>query len=591
MKSRVSVMDGVDTRADGGLVVMPPSVHPNGERYKWERKGNPGKKAPNWAINDERRKSRAPGAGHWVIEALRGVEQGQRNHTCARLAGYYARKGLPIDVATTLLLDWNLGNKPSMSDEEVRRTVASIYKSESERIAESIEIIDDDDTVPEDMPTDRIRPVPLLELLRRPPTEMDWLVKGLIPAKSWGFVAGEPGSGKTWLILDVALALATGRPLFDRFPVPRPRKVLLILAEDDEDAVRQRFVQLIEGHAMLRDWVEDRIQLLVRPGLSLDELREDLELEKLIADEGIDVVIVDPFAEVFHGEENDKAEVQAALSPYSELCDRLGITFILTHHYRKSSAERGHRLATRLRGSSYLVGWRRMLLTLDYKRDWTWVEGELKNARSFDPFGLRWQADEHSFRFVYDATGKEDKASKRIIRYLTEHDDGPPKRQLLSGVGGARETAEAALQRLIDAGVVRVEKDGSAHRHFLVEGRVEGEQAEIPFDVAPRGGDAAPRWGDDSVARGVPLGNATPHDHPDPAEVVSTVVIDWEDGSETTIEVRRRDRDPILWFQEYRQEVWDRYAAWAALDPDTVRDRLAELRRKKSHGWCRPSMN
>lgn len=36
IKNRVGILDGVDIRGDGGYVVLPPSMHPNGNRYEWE---------------------------------------------------------------------------------------------------------------------------------------------------------------------------------------------------------------------------------------------------------------------------------------------------------------------------------------------------------------------------------------------------------------------------------------------------------------------------------------------------------------------------------------------------------------------------
>ena len=52
------------------------------------------------------------------------------------------------------------------------------------------------------------------------PDEPRWLVHGLLPAGALAFIAGPPKAGKTWLALAFSLALASGRPLLDRYAVP-----------------------------------------------------------------------------------------------------------------------------------------------------------------------------------------------------------------------------------------------------------------------------------------------------------------------------------------------------------------------------------
>lgn len=41
MPNRVGVRDGVDVRGDGGCIVLPPSVHPSGRRYRWVKSRSP----------------------------------------------------------------------------------------------------------------------------------------------------------------------------------------------------------------------------------------------------------------------------------------------------------------------------------------------------------------------------------------------------------------------------------------------------------------------------------------------------------------------------------------------------------------------
>ena len=53
--------------------------------------------------------SKAQGDG-WITETLRGVSEGGRNDACARLAGYFFKKGMNADIVEALLMEWNERN-------------------------------------------------------------------------------------------------------------------------------------------------------------------------------------------------------------------------------------------------------------------------------------------------------------------------------------------------------------------------------------------------------------------------------------------------------------------------------------------------
>ena len=59
-----------------------------------------------------------------------------------------------------------------------------------------------------------------------------WLVEDLWGEEAVGVLGGEPKCYKSFLSLDIAVAVASGRPCLRRFAVSHPGRVLLFAAED-----------------------------------------------------------------------------------------------------------------------------------------------------------------------------------------------------------------------------------------------------------------------------------------------------------------------------------------------------------------------
>ena len=80
----------------------------------------------------------------------------------------------------------------------------------------------------------------LLADRRQPPkTIVDGLLhEGMI------LFGGKPKRGKSWLMLDLALSVGTGIPVWRHFAVPEPQPVLYISLEDGRDDVRERLLTI-----------------------------------------------------------------------------------------------------------------------------------------------------------------------------------------------------------------------------------------------------------------------------------------------------------------------------------------------------------
>src|SRR6185312_13093799 len=134
------------------------------------------------------------------------------------------------------------------------------------------------------------------------PERIDWLVEGVIQRGANGVIGAAPRAGKTWLSLDLAIALATSQHCLG-FNVTRPTRVALLSREDPQALTAWRMKRLMCGRGVDTDdylgelWCNSRQQ---SASLALDNPQEMAEITAELQLRKPELVILDVF-NVLHG--------------------------------------------------------------------------------------------------------------------------------------------------------------------------------------------------------------------------------------------------------------------------------------------------
>jgi hypothetical protein len=185
------------------------------------------------------------------------------------------------------------------------------------------------------------------------PQARRWLIEELWADEAVGIVGGEPKCCKSFLALDMAVAVAGGVPCLRRFAAAQTGRVLLFAAEDALHVVRQRLAGIARAADRVLDDLD--IHVITVPSVRLDVDRDRDALTETVSALRPKLLVLDPFVRLHRIDENLSGEVAPLLAYLRELQRRFHVAVVLVHHARKGGAKL--RAGQALRGSSEFHAW------------------------------------------------------------------------------------------------------------------------------------------------------------------------------------------------------------------------------------------
>lgn len=192
-----------------------------------------------------------------------------------------------------------------------------------------------------------------------PVPEREWLVPDLIPARNVTLLYGDGGTGKSLLALQLAVAVALGRAWLG-LPV-KAGKALFPSAEDEEAELHRRLADIVrhEGARLAdlrnltfrslagEDAMLARVEALAGPLVATDLYRE---VDALLEAERPALLVLDTLADMFPGNENDKAQARAFVGMLKRLAIKHDCAVVMLAHPSLSGMATGN-------GTSGNVAW------------------------------------------------------------------------------------------------------------------------------------------------------------------------------------------------------------------------------------------
>lgn len=172
---------------------------------------------------------------------------------------------------------------------------------------------------------------------------MRWLVEDFICRGDIHLLIGEPGIGKSWLTMAMAVAIANGDTMFLGHSIKEHGRVLYVDEENPEDLIYDRFRKLGIDRSTARN-----IRYLNNAGIRLDGSDADVLVEEALDFEP-SLVVLDSLTR-FHTEDENHAGAMAALfhNAIKPLARETGAGVVLIHHANKTDSNSSYK---RSRGS------------------------------------------------------------------------------------------------------------------------------------------------------------------------------------------------------------------------------------------------
>lgn len=279
-------------------------------------------------------------------------------------------------------------------------------------------------------------------LLTEPEPKLEWLIENLWVDKSRGLIAGNPGVGKTWIALDMLMAVASGQMCMGKFPV-KQGACLLVEEEASELNLARRVHALARGRG-LKDSDLTQFFHLTRQFIKIPK---DLkEVFWMIVDNDIKFVVFDSLRRFHSGDENSSTEMQSVLDAFARINALAGVSIVLIHHLSKANDMRPKPLFERLRGSGDLWAWRDCILGVEGEEDsdFATCSFQFRDADAPPPLQVSRVVDDATGAITIQAQGLEEttefaEKAEAILEFMQAQFGSVPKEKIFKFVKGRKQ--------------------------------------------------------------------------------------------------------------------------------------------------------
>jgi hypothetical protein len=314
------------------------------------------------------------------------------------------------------------------------------------------------------------------DLLAEPdPGPTPWLVEGLIVDQAIVAAVGRWKTTKSYALLDLSIAIATGRRAFGRFEIPTAGPVVFINEESGRAALWRRLDALCRGRAIVPSELRGRLLVSANAGVKLDEPGWLDELKRLADQIEPRLFVFDPLARMKAAsrDENKQTDMAVVIEAARALRDHAGAAICFVHHVGHGGGN--------MRGSSDLesfwetrLTWEREGQSLDVD-----LRSEHREAEAGPPVRYRISWDGATSTMRFDAG---DPSAPTLAERILEYLEGHPKskaREIASGIDVRGTDVDREIARLVETDKVdksrsgRLDKVGRAIRDevYSVAGR------------------------------------------------------------------------------------------------------------------------